>query len=329
MKKRTTAIGLFSGGLDSIIAAKLIQNQGIDIAVLIFKSPFFNYKENCFAIKAAEANKIPYKVIDLCINYLKIIKKPRYGHGKHMNPCIDCKILMLKIANLYMKKIKADFVFTGEVLDQRPKSQNKNALGIIAKESGLNDRLLRPLSAKILPITYPEKKSLINREKLLGIQGRQRAIQLELAKKFNITEFSTPSGGCLLTEHEYCQKLDDLLKNKKRPNIKDLLLLKLGRHFRFKKSKIIVGKNEKDNFEIKKLRQKSDLIFEPKVVMGPTTLLTGQKNKKSIKLAASLTARYSDDKKENVSVKYGREKLDKELFAKKITESELEKIRIK
>jgi len=323
------AVGLFSGGLDSTLAAKLIQNQSIDVTVLIFSSPFFNYKqEESSAIKTAEANNIPYKLIDLGTDFLKIVKKPKHGHGRKLNPCIDCKIMMFKIAKNYMKKEKADFVFTGEVLDQRPKSQHKIALDVIAKESGLKSRLLRPLSAQLLEPTYPEKKRLVDRNQLLGIQGRQRRVQYEFAKSMGIKDFSSPAGGCLLTENEYCNKLEDLLKYNKKPSVNDLLLLKIGRHFRFKKDKILVGRNREDNKRLIELKNKSDIMFIPKDIMGPTTLLQGLKTKESIKLAASLTARYSDAKNENIIVRYGTKDLNKEIAVNKITEEQINKMRI-
>jgi tRNA U34 2-thiouridine synthase MnmA/TrmU len=323
---KSKAICLLSGGLDSIIAAKLVQSQGIDVEALIFKSPFFNYKEPCSAQKTAQANNIPCKIIDISKLFLKILKKPKHGYGKNLNPCIDCKILMLKLANKYMKKEKASFVVTGEVLDQRPKSQHKKALDIIQKESGLKDRLLRPLSAKLLQTTYPEKNNIVNREKLLDIQGRQRVKQIEFAKQHNIKDYNTPSGGCLLTESEYCQKLKDLLTNEKNPSIKNIILLKIGRHFRIGKTKIVVGRNKDDNLMIHQLKNKNDVLFEPKEVMGPTTVLQGPKNKESLKLAAGLTARYSDSKEDNVLIKYGVN-FSKVIKAMKI--NDIDKYRIK
>ncbi len=322
------AVGLFSGGLDSTLAAKLIQKQGIKVEVLILYSPFFNLdKKNCFAVKSAKENKIPFKLIDLGIDYMKIVKKPKHGYGKNLNPCIDCKIFMLKKAKKYADKIKAEFVFTGEVLNQRPKSQHRGALDIIANESGLKDRLLRPLSAKLLDVSLPEKKGVIDREKLLDINGKGRKRQIELAGKLGIKHYLTPSGGCLLTEKRYCDKLRDLLGNK---NIKinDLYLLKKGRHFRIGKNKIIVGRDEKDNNEMMKLKNKSDLIFEVKDYVGPTTILQGKADKKIVELAASLTARYSDAEKDKVAVGYGKGKLDKKIIVKKINERRIDNIRI-
>jgi len=197
------ALGLFSGGLDSIIAAKLIQEQGIEVELVNFYTPFFPSKN---AIRMAEQIKIPLKEIDVTKDYLKMLRKPKHGYGSEMNPCIDCKIFMFKKAKAYAKKIGAKFVFTGEVLGERPMSQNRNALELIEKETGLKGKLLRPLSAKLLPTTEAEKK-WIDRNRLLSINGRKRETQLELAKRFGIEGYPTPAGGCLLTDKEFAKKI--------------------------------------------------------------------------------------------------------------------------
>ena len=176
-----------------------------------------------------------------------MLRNPKYGYGKNMNPCIDCKIFMIKKAKKYAKEIGADFIFTGEVLGERPKSQHYPALRIIEEESGLKGKLLRPLSAKLLPETEAEKKGLVNRAKLLSIQGRSRKPQFQLAKEYGITCYPSPAGGCLLTCEEYSKKLRDLLAHKKRVSMADVALLRVGRHFRLGKNKIIVGRNEAEN----------------------------------------------------------------------------------
>lgn len=317
------AIGLFSGGLDSILAARLLQEQGIDVEVLIFGSYFFNQSGDCFAVKVAEKNNVPYKFIDLGEEYHEMVKNPEHGYGKNLNPCIDCKIFMLRKAKEYAEKNGADFVFTGEVLGQRPKSQHKGALITIEEEADLKGKLLRPLSAKWLQETEPEKKGLVDREKLLKINGRQRKKQLALAEKYGIKDFSTPAGGCLLTEPGYCNKLKDIIDNKQDDD-NNIKLLRLGRHFRKGKAKIIVGKNQEDNENILSLKKEGDLIFEVEDVPGPTTILRGDNSEDIIKIAAQITARYSKAKKYPVNVKYG----DKSLEVKKISEEEIEELRI-
>lgn len=323
------AIGLFSGGLDSLLAIRLIQEQGIDVVAVAFRSPFFIASEQKKKKLEAKAKKLKFKIkfIEFGTDYLRIVRKPKHGHGKNINPCIDCHAFMLKKAKQHAKKINAKFIFTGEVLDERPMSQNRISLGIVAKEAGLKGKLLRPLSAKLLPETEAEKKGFVDRDKLMSIRGRSRKPQFELAKKFNIKEYETPGGGCLLTFEAYANKLKDLFKYNKKIHMDDVKLLKIGRHFRFGINKIIVGRNKEDNEQLLKLKQKA-VVFEAKDIMGPTTLLKGKTSKKAIELAASLTARYSDAKKDNVLVRYGKEKLNKEVIVKKIKDKEIEKLRV-
>ena len=318
------ALGLFSGGLDSIIAAKLIQEQGIEVELVNFYTPFFPSKN---AIRMAEQIKIPLKEIDVTKDYLKMLRKPKHGYGSEMNPCIDCKIFMFKKAKAYAKKIGAKFVFTGEVLGERPMSQNRNALELIEKETGLKGKLLRPLSAKLLPTTEAEKK-WIDRNRLLSINGRKRETQLELAKRFGIEGYPTPAGGCLLTDKEFAKKIRDMIKHKKRLTRNDLEILKIGRHFRFKECKIIVGRNENENNKLLELKQKTDYIFEVPDIGSPTTILQGPKTNDSIEKAAQLTARYSDAKDNKTIVKYGNKKLIKKLIVSILQLDEINKLRL-
>ncbi len=320
------ALALFSGGLDSILAVKLLQEQGIDVTALSFVSPFFGNKKELE--KIAEKNNIKLRLRNINRDYIKILKKPKHGYGKNMNPCIDCKILMLKTAKKYAEKIGARFIFTGEVLGQRPMSQRKNTLMLIEKKAGLEEKLLRPLSAKLLPETEAEKKGIVDREKLKAIKGRSRKAQFSLAKRFNIKKYKAPAGGCLLTYKGYSNKVKDLLKHKKRIKAEDIMILKIGRHFRKGKNKILVGRDEQDNKKLLKLKKKSDYKFEAKDIMGPITLLQGPKIKSAIKLAAQLTARYSDAKEFPAKIKYGKEKFNKEIKVNKIKNKELEKLRI-
>jgi len=323
------ALALFSGGLDSLLAIKLIQNQNIDVTAVAFRSPFFINEKKKKKLEA-KAKKLSFKIkfIEFGTDYLRIVRKPKHGHGKNINPCIDCHAFMLKKAKQLAKKLNAKFIFTGEVLDERPMSQNKRALAIVEKEAGLKGKLLRPLSAKLLQETEAEKKGYIKRNKLMAIRGRSRKPQFTLAKKFKIKEYETPGGGCLLTCEAYANKLKDLFKYNKRISLDDVKLLKIGRHFRENKNKIIVGRNKEDNEQLLKFKKKS-IMFEAKEHMGPTTLLKGKPNKSPIMLAASLTARYSDAKEDKVLIIYGKEKLNKEIVVNKIKDKEIEKLRIK
>lgn len=330
IKKKLKAIALLSGGLDSALAIKLVQEQGVEVTGVYFTSPFFARERGGkpYARIIAEKLEIPIMSIDLGMEYLKVIKHPKHGHGAGINPCVDCKVHMLKKAKKLMKELKADFIITGEVLNQRPMSQHYRALLNIEKDAGLEGRLLRPLSAQRLPQTEPEKKGLVDRKKLLDIQGRQRKHQAALAQKFGINEFSPPAGGCLLTQQEFSKKLRDLIQHKKRITLDDIYLLKVGRHFRQGKNKIIVGKNEKENQEIIARKKAGDLIFEVPGYGSPATLLDGPKTKNAIALAARLTARYSDCKSEKVLVKYGKGKLTHDLIVEPITQAEADRINL-
>jgi tRNA U34 2-thiouridine synthase MnmA/TrmU len=329
-KAKAKALALFSGGLDSSLAIKLVQEQGIEVTAIAFLTPFYTAKEGGFSIeRAAERLGVPIKVVRLGLEYLRIIRKPKYGYGRHMNPCIDCRIFMLKKAKKYAREIGADFIITGEVLDERPMSQHMKALKIIEEESSLKGRLLRPLSAKLLPPTEPEKRGLVDRNRLMDIRGRSRKRQIALAKVYGITEYQSPAGGCLLTYKEFSAKLRDLLTHRKRVSMADLELLKIGRHFRLDKNKIIVGRNKEENERLLRLKGRNDYFFEAQGCGSPITLLQGPKTRKAIEKAAQLTAYYSDQKAGKVHVKYGREKLEKSIFIDRPNSGEVEQLRIK
>lgn len=329
-KYKIKALGLFSGGLDSILAAKLMQEQGIEVIAVNFTSPFSlcSSRGECNAVKAAEKLNIPIKVIFKGKDYLKILRNPKYGYGSGMNPCVDCRIYMLKKAKALARKLGAKFIFTGEVLDERPMSQNFKALKIIEKEAGLENKIVRPLSAKLLPETEAEKKGWVDRSKLLAIHGRSRKPQIQLAKEKNITDYPCPSGGCLLTYKEFANKFKDLIQHKKKITFNDILLLKIGRHFRFGKNKIIIGRNKLENDELLHLKNKWDYIFNVPGYGSPITLLQGPKTKEAIKAASSLTARYSDAKTEpQVLVNYKRN-FEKSIIVKPYSDEEVSKLRI-
>jgi tRNA U34 2-thiouridine synthase MnmA/TrmU len=323
------ALALLSGGLDSILAVKLIQEQRIDVVALNFTSPFcLCGKDGCGATGIAKQLKIPLKVMRVGKDYIKMLRNPKYGYGKNMNPCIDCRIFMFKKAKEYAEEIGASFLFTGEVLNERPMSQHRKALNIIDEETGLEGRILRPLSAKLLPETEVEKKGLVNRQKLLDIMGRSRKRQIELADRFSIKDYPCPAGGCLLTCKEFAAKLRDLFDHKEKVGIEDVNLLKIGRHFRFGKNKIVVGRNEIENKQLERMREKDDYCFEVPDCGSPITLLQGPKTIEALRKAAVLTLRYSDKKEGKAMVKFGREKLDKSVVVSAIAASEIEKLRI-
>ena len=327
--KKTKALALFSGGLDSILATELILRQGIKVVAINFKGPFcLCAQDGCGPLNAAKQLGIKIKVVNVGDQYLQIVRKPKHGYGKNMNPCIDCRIFILKKAKKLAKDMDVSFIFTGDVLDERPMSQHFKALKTIEEEAGLKGKILRPLSARLLPETVVEKKGLVDRAKLLDIHGRSRKPQIKLAAEFNIKDYPFPAGGCLLTCKEYAKKLRDLFEHKKRCSMVDIALLKVGRHFRFRENKIIVGRNEAENNLLTAKKSWNDYYFEVPDIGSPITLLKGAKTKKAIKAAAALTAFYSDAEKSEVKVNFGREKLDHSVTVSMPTKTEVEKLRI-
>lgn len=310
-KKKTKAIGLFSGGLDSILAVKLIQEIHIDVTAIHFVTPFFSKKEGKDHIKKVAADLgIKLKVITLGKEYVAMVKQPRFGYGKNINPCIDCKIFMFRKAKEMMEETKADFVFTGEVLGERPMSQTFQSLKLIEKEVGLTGRLFRPLSARLLEPTIPEKEGIFNQDQLLDIRGRSRKPQIALAQKFGITEYPAPAGGCLLTDIHYAERLKDAFSNNE-DSLNDIELLKHGRHFRLpSQAKVVAGRNEPENKALAELVKKQDLAFTPTKVMGPLVILRNYRDNQDIEIAAGICARYSDGHNQAlVEIKCRRKKL--------------------
>jgi tRNA-specific 2-thiouridylase len=325
----TKALALFSGGLDSILAVKLILKQGIDVAAVNFASPFHSCaKDENGVAEVAKRLGVPLKVVDVGDEYLRMLRNPKHGYGKNMNPCIDCRIFILMKAKKYAREIGADFIFTGEVLGERPMSQHYGALKLVEEESGLKGKILRPLSARLLPETVMEKKGLVDREQLLAIRGRSRKPQMKLAEEFGIKDYPSPAGGCLLTCREYAEKLRDLFKHKKRYAMADVFLLRVGRHFRLGKNKIVVGRNEAENKLLTVTKRRNDYYFEVPDVGSPITVLQGDKTKKAIRTAAVLTAFYSDAKGGEVKVDFGREKLDRSVTVSIPARAEVERLRV-
>lgn len=320
MGDKVKAIGLFSGGLDSAIAARLMMDQGIEVIAVAFKTPFAGAE---WALKMGNTLGLDVEVIDCRDDYMEIVKHPRFGYGKNMNPCIDCKIFMLKKAKGLMESERASFVFTGEVLGQRPMSQQMEQLKLIERESGLEGCLLRPLSAKLLEPTIPELKGIVDREKLLGIKGRRRKEQLELARKFGFTEFATPAGGCSLTDPQFSERLKEALEHGE----EDMELLKVGRHFRTESgAKVVVGRNEEENKRIRELAGEGDRLIEILDFPGPLVLLRNGEDR-DVEVAASLALRYSDCKWDKaratmngriIEARKGLEKLAKPLGARSV-----------
>ncbi|MBS7622773.1 7-cyano-7-deazaguanine synthase [Candidatus Bathyarchaeota archaeon] len=330
MKPRKKAVVLLSGGLDSALAAAMLIKQGIDVEAIFFRLPFYpiSTEKRCQAAEVARELGIKLRIVTKDREFIQAVRKPKHGYGRGLNPCIDCKILMLKEAKRYAEEVGASFIATGEVLGERPMSQHRRALEIIERETGLKGRILRPLSAKLLPETDVEKDGTVEREKLLDIVGRQRRRQLETAKILGVTRYASPAGGCLLTDRHFSKRLRDLFMNSDRVTARDIKLLKIGRHFRYGPNKIIVGRNEEENRLLLSLKRKSEYYFEVVECGSPITLLQGPVSEAATSMAAALTAHYSDSECNPTTVMYGREGLEKKIDVPPISESDISRLRI-
>ncbi len=291
------ALALLSGGLDSTLAIKVIMEQGIEVIALNFVTVFCRCtshgKCKLEAVKVAENFGIPIKVLNCTERFIEIVKKPKFGYGSNMNPCIDCRINYFRTAGEYMKEIGASFIITGEVLGQRPMSQRRDAMKLIDKEAGLTGYVLRPLCAKHLEPTIPEKSGIVNREKLLSIKGRSRKEQIQLADIFQIKDYPCSAGGCLLTDPEFGHRMRDLITHCN-ATVNDVHLLKVGRHFRLDpNTKVIMGRRDEENERIQNLSQDGDILLQLIDMPGPLTLVRGEATEDNILLAARLTARCS------------------------------------
>jgi hypothetical protein len=291
------ALCVFSGGLDSMLAAELIRTQDIHVLGLFFETPFFSSKT---ATQSARSMDLPLKVVNITKRHLEVVKAPKHGYGGNMNPCIDCHALMFRIAAEMLENEGASFVLTGEVLGQRPMSQNRKALNLVAFESGLDGLLVRPLSAKHLTPTIPEEKEWVKRDLLMDFQGRSRKPQMELARELRISEYPSPAGGCILTEKVFSRRLKDLLSSRKEIDKGEIELLKLGRHFRIAPhAKLVVGRDRIENGAIQALCGHEDMLLNTVSAPGPTALISGELSEALVELAARITAAYSDAKGPN------------------------------
>jgi tRNA-uridine 2-sulfurtransferase len=303
-KYRGHAVALFSGGLDSALAILLMLRQNIRVTALTFMTHFgcdISDRSSCGGNPYPVSEKFGFdvKLMHLGDKFVEIVKKPKYGYGKNMNPCIDCRILMLREARTFMDLVGADFIITGEVLGQRPKSQMRNSMNTVIRDSELKGRLVRPLSAKLLDETIPEKEGLLDREMLEDISGRSRRRQMELAEEFGLEDYPSPAAGCLLTDPSYSRRLKDLIEHSPAIDFNDLNLLRVGRHFRISDTtKVVVGRNEQDNDKIRQYAKKEHFVLEALGTGSPLTLLITSNGDNSIREAASLTARYCGKRKE-------------------------------
>jgi tRNA U34 2-thiouridine synthase MnmA/TrmU len=289
-------VALFSGGLDSILAVRIMQEQGIEVEVLNFKTIFTCCQDQ--AGQAARDLGVRLTVLATEDDYLDLVKYPRFGYGKGANPCVDCRIYMFEGAKRYMEQSGAQFIVSGEVVGQRPMSQKKRDLEVIAFHSHLEDLLVRPLSAKLLPPTLPERKGWIDRSRLYGIKGRGRRELIALAKQYGLQDIPTPSTGCALTETLFAKKVHDLIHFEPEAQRWDFELLKLGRHFRFDDHvKAVVGRNEAENEQLEYMfrlpNSSASTMFYPANFMGPRVLLIGASTPLSLDFATGLVMRFA------------------------------------
>ncbi|MCB1860329.1 MAG: tRNA (5-methylaminomethyl-2-thiouridylate)-methyltransferase [Gammaproteobacteria bacterium] len=314
MTQQKKAVALISGGLDSLLAAKIVQDQGIHVAGINFFTGFCveghthairkkgrDKPKRNNALWVAEQLGIKLHIVDIIEEYKQVVFNPRYGYGANLNPCLDCKIFMVRKAHQWCQQHGFDFIVTGEVVGQRPMSQRKDTMPVVADRSGAEDRLLRPLSAKNLPPTLPEREGWIDRDKLLGLSGRSRKPQIALANSFGFEEYAQPAGGCcFLTDAQYSSKLADLwqARGSKQYELDDIMLLKVGRHLRPKPHfKVIIAREEGEGNFLLGYR-KQYISISSLSHSGPLALVDGDVDDKDIELAASLVARYGKGRDE-------------------------------
>jgi len=329
------AIVLLSGGLDSILAARMMLEQGVEVTAVNFSARLCmcgaKSEGESQAESAAKMLKIPIETIDITDDFIEIIKNPRYGHGANINPCIDCKIYMLKHAKAMMGEIEASFLVTGEVLGERPMSQRKDALNLIEKRAEVKGILLRPLTAKNLEPTRPEIEGIVDREKLLDIKGRSRKPQMALAEKFGITEYPNPAGGCLLTDPGFAKRVKDAIAHNEF-SIGNIAILSVGRHFRLSDhARLVVGRDANENSILLSLAGSDDTVFKLKDRQGPISILIGVRDEGLVKKAAGIAAYHTKFRgEESVAVNYwnGGSLQKTTILVKPAKIEEIEKLRI-
>ncbi len=296
--KQTTALALYSGGLDSTLACRVVAEQGIKVVAVKFVTPFFGYdlllKKQEYIEESKEKFGIDVILKDVTVPYLELLKKPAHGFGRYFNPCIDCKIFLLAEAKKMMPEIGASFLVTGEVVGQRPMSQRRDALRAIERDSGCEGILLRPLCAKNLKPTRAELDGLINREQLLAFSGRNRTPQMKLAERFGITDYPSPAGGCILADPILSARIQKYYRQNQKIVPEDILLLMVGRQFRLPSGGwLVVGRDEKQNEKIEALRRPDDWLLQPSVIPGPTAILRHSTDAEELETAAAIVTRYA------------------------------------
>ena len=321
------ALVMMSGGLDSMLAACVLKAQGIEVTGVCFESPFFS--ANKARTTAAQVG-VPLIVEDFTADLIALVEHPKHGFGANINPCIDCHAAMIRRAGAILQRDGFHFVATGEVLNQRPMSQTRRNLDVVAEESGLKDRLLRPLSAKMLPETEPERLGWVKRDQLFELNGRGRKPQYKLAEQFGLKEYPASAGGCKLTEPNYAEKVWDLRRNGQLQNLHAVALLRYGRHFRLSHTvKAIVGRDAAENGLLESLAKPDDYRLSALGINGPTVLVTGPAGEKELIVAAQLCARYGHARTEaQVAISLNGPTGSQQLQASPATELDIERLKI-
>ncbi len=345
--KKIKALGMISGGLDSTLATKVLIDQGIEVEGVNFSTGFCitehtrNFKDEKKAplrpneaLRLAGDLKFKMHIIDVSADYLPVVLKPKYGYGANLNPCIDCRIFMFKRMRKLMDEFGADFMYTGEVLGQRPMSQHREAMKAIEMDSGLTGLVIRPLSAGLLDPTIPEVKGWVDRNKLLRITGRSRKPQMALAKDMGMEDYPQPAGGCCyLTDPQYAKKLQDFFDNNDPETLaqETVIMLKVGRHFRMSESiKVIVGRNERENNFLKAYERGRHAFYIPDIPSAHMLAeIKGEPSEEDLGRLASIAARYSDaESGARVAVYHRFGATEEVIEAPAIAETDLERWRL-
>ena len=327
---KPVAIFLVSGGLDSLLAAAVMREHVSAGYMLHFQNPFEAVDSLEYMEEAAEKLSFPLVIEPLGNDYLEIVKNPRHGYGKNLNPCLDCRILQFKKAVEFLKRKNADFIVTGEVLGQRPMSQNLRAMKLIEEESGAGGLIFRPLSARFLPPPDIIKSGAISLDSFPKIKGRSRKMQIELAKEYGINKYEPPAGGCLLTMKEYSRKLSELFNKSSLPTPIELTLFKIGRHFRISpENKLIVGRNQNENELLERIAPPDYTVIRPLENKGPTSIIDSLPCKKLLFTAAGISARYTDSQEdEKIRFIYYNGKVSGEISSTAFSITQTEEYRI-
>ncbi len=326
--RRVRILALFSGGLDSTLAVMIAQRLGFDVEAVHFTTPFC-VCDKCRVEEMGRRLGLRIHHVFLGEEFLDLLMDPPHGYGSQMNICIDCRILMFKKAKELAERIGAEYLVTGEVLDERPFSQRSSVMGLIEREAGLEGKVLRPLSGRLLWETELERRGLVRREDLYAIRGRSRALQIKLAEEFGLEDYPSPSGGCLLTDPQFSKRLRDYLSHEGRLKLEDAVLLRFGRHFRVGSARVIVGRNEEENRVLEAIAEGRGITrMRALGYMGPITLVIGEAGEDTLSMAAGITARYSDAPKDVQVEVLILEGVERRMTVKAVGDEELSSFRI-